>query len=410
VPTPTPEPLPKGEMVYDTDYSLTYYWGPEYADFTEAAVIEMKEAGFDTVPLYTFPWGDMSDGKVHYNHIKTCVQLLAKHGLKASVRDGRITQEVEDLNSTKSDIEYGISRAVKAYKDCSNVVEYYLFDEPNAAYFENLKWAVAALRAKSPNTTTYINLLPNYGTPAMWGTDTYEEYVELFASTVNPHYLCTDYYAFTTSGRRDGYAANLEVLKKTAEKYGLETRVIMLCSEHQITTNLTDEEISWQANLALLYGTKQLSWYTYSHPNGDPTSKNEMIDVNGNKTKHYYAIQAQNKITRVLGNALYNTNVKQVFYVGTAVPGVSQYSQYGKLGRITSGKDLLISFYENDSYIFMMSQHSSGNGKGTLTAEIVPFMQWLNPETSTWENVSTCPYVNGKTVTLGAGEGVLFRR
>lgn len=394
----------------DSDYSLTFYWGPVYKNFTEAEVIRMKNAGFDVATIYNFPWGDMSDGKVHYNHLQECVELLGKHGLNASVNDGRLTQ-VLTPTATREEIEKAVQRIAKAWEGYDNVTEFYLADEPSANMAPTLAIAVELMRKYFPNCTTYINLLPNYATPQMWGTATYEEYVELFAGTVKPHYLCTDYYAFLSNGRRDGYAANLEVLKNASEKYGLDTRLIVLCSEHLgAYKNVTRQEIAWQANLSLLYGTKQLSWYTYAHPEGDPSSKNEMIDINGNATQHYTDIQAQNAFTRVLGNALYPTRVDKVFSIGEAVRGLTEYTSYGKLGKIASSGDMLVSFYTNTSYIFLMSQHSGGNETSTLEAAVIPSLQWLNPETAAWESVASCPYVNGKKVTLAAGQAVLFRR
>ena len=70
------------ESVEDSDYSITYYWGPPLKDFNEETVIQMKEAGFDTVPLQRFPGN--TDG------LKSAVALLEKHGLFAAVFDGRI--------------------------------------------------------------------------------------------------------------------------------------------------------------------------------------------------------------------------------------------------------------------------------------------------------------------------------
>ena len=412
VPTATPAPLPQGETVADTDYSITFYWGPEYEDFTEAEVIRMKEAGFDVATVYNMPWGGLysSQGIISYRTIEECVQLLDKYGINASVHDGRLTG-VLTPNATYDQIERAVKRVSEVWSKYDNVTELYLFDEPSAEMFPTLAMAVELVRKYMPNCTTYINLLPYYATSDMTGTSSYKEYVETFMSTVDPDYISTDYYSFLVTGRRTTYAKQLEILKDLAERYGKETRLIVQLSEHMgAYKNITAEEIAWQANLALLYGMKQLSWYTYSHPITDSSSSNEMIDVNGNATQHYYEVQAENKVNRVLGNALYNTDVEAVFYIGTYVLGLDEYESYGRLGSIISGNDMLVSFYDNDSYFMMMSQFSEGTKSSCVTADIVPFLQWLNPETATWEDIDSCPYVSGKTVTLTAGQAVLFRR
>ena len=56
------------EKVTDTDYSITYYWGPSASEFNEDVVIKMKEAGFDIVPLQRFAYD--------YEMNKTALDLL----------------------------------------------------------------------------------------------------------------------------------------------------------------------------------------------------------------------------------------------------------------------------------------------------------------------------------------------
>jgi len=393
--------------VEDTNYSLTYYWGPDYEDFTEEEVIRMKEAGFDTVPLYNFP------GKP--DQIKECLELLAKHGLNASISDSRITSQIHE-GSTKAGIDAAFKEVAEDYKDYDNITEIFLFDEPNAKMFPALKLAVAAVREYFPECTSYINLLPNYAPAKFFHADTYEDYVESFAKTVNPHYICTDYYGFTKSeGRREGFAENLQILKDIGDKYGIETRLIVLLSEHGDYANITRDEAFWQAYLSLIYGTKQLSWFTYSHPVGTQEEySNEMIDKDGKATAHYYDVQAVNNTVRVIGDALYNTSCDQVFCVGTKMFNVSAYYTYGKLGAVDKdGKDMIVGFFKDPSLIMMMSQISEkvegADNTAYLTAASVSNFQWLNVETGCWESLESCPYVDGNTVTLGVSEAVLFR-
>ena len=102
------EPAEIKEAVADTDYSITYYWGPPAEDFTEETVLQMKEAGFDTIPLQRFPWDR--------DALKEAVGLLEKHGLYAAVSDGRIA----DLYAASSapsqrQIDQVVERVVEDY-------------------------------------------------------------------------------------------------------------------------------------------------------------------------------------------------------------------------------------------------------------------------------------------------------
>lgn len=105
---------------------------------------------------------------------------------------------------------------------------------------------------------------------------------------------------------------------------------------------------------------------------GDPSSKNEMIDIQGNATRHYEEIQAENAINRVLGSALYQTDVQQVFYIGTPVPGLTPYQSYGALGEIAAGSDMLVSFYEDPDIFFLMSQYSDGEEQSQVKPALSP--------------------------------------
>lgn len=51
------EPAEIKEAVADTDYSITYYWGPPAGEFYRRTVLQMKEAGFDTDPAAAFSVG-----------------------------------------------------------------------------------------------------------------------------------------------------------------------------------------------------------------------------------------------------------------------------------------------------------------------------------------------------------------
>ena len=71
---------------------------------------------------------------------------------------------------------------------------------------------------------------------------------------------------------------------------------------------------------------------------------------------------------------------------------------------------MLVSFYEDPDIFFLMSQYSDGEEQSQMKSALIPSLQWLNPATAKWEDASACPYVKGDTVTLSAGQAVLFRR
>ncbi|MFR1518594.1 MAG: hypothetical protein ACLSVG_07450 [Clostridia bacterium] len=399
------------ETVEDTDYSITYYWGPPLKDFNEETVVQMKEAGFDTIPLQRFP--------ENIDSLKSAVELLEKHGLFAAVCDGRITDlyNASYVPSQKR-IDAAVTEVVEDYKEYGNIREWILCDEPSPAKFKVLGRLVDAFRRIDPERKTFINLLPLYA-PAEALTISYQEYIDSFCETVKPDYLCYDYYDFlgsgTTDSRRGTYLQNMEIIKKAAEKYDLETRVIVLLTEHGDYSNVTAAEIAWQANFSLLYGMKCLSYFTYWEPD-DPnfTWSNAMVDIHGTVLQHYYDVQKENKTTRVLGNALYNTNCDKVFLIDTdLVSGADTYESYGTLGKV-SGEDFLAGFYENGWFLLMNANTVSGKERTLITEELKDGLFWLNTETKRWESIHSCPFIEQKfdgryEIRLDAGRAVLLR-
>jgi hypothetical protein len=95
---------------------------------------------------------------------------------------------------------------------------YMVRDEPNAADFPAQAEMVAQLRKARPGKMAYINLFPNYASPAQLGTATYDEHVERFAREVDIDVLSMDHYPIMRpdADGRDAYCANLEVMRRVA--------------------------------------------------------------------------------------------------------------------------------------------------------------------------------------------------
>ena len=87
---------------------------------------------------------------------------------------------------------------------------------------------VAAFQRVAPNTRPLVNLFPNYADPQQLGTETYEEYLERYITTVKPPLVSYDHYALMEDGSlRGGYFANLEVVRS------LSLRAPSLLLEHR---------------------------------------------------------------------------------------------------------------------------------------------------------------------------------
>ena len=144
-----------------------------------------------------------------------------------------------------------------------------------------------------------------------------------------------------------------------------------------------------------------------------------MIDGSGNPTTHYSQVKQTNATTRAYGDALYNTKVDKVFsidntYTSEFIKGVPTYTSYGALGAVKEGIDMLVSFYENGSFMIMNGNSDDGNPRKLVTKDLKDNLQWLNPFTRTWETVHSCFFIEQNAdgayeITLAEGSAVLLR-
>lgn len=405
------------ETIEDTDYSITYYWGPDADHFSKADITLMKEAGFDTIPIQRFP----SD----YTKIRNTVNLLAAQDLKAAVCDDRITSlytSKEDLS--QEDVDKAVQEVLEYYSVCDNITEWIVCDEPSAEKFDAIAKIADAIHRLSPEDKVFVNLLPSYAKSTMLGTDTYKEYLESFCEKVNPDYICFDYYDLLgeeyTESHRGGFVANLATVTEVAQKYNKETRVIVLLTQHGDYSNVSDSEIRWQSNLSVLFGMKSLSFFTYAPPDDSAfVWEHAMVDSDGGTTDHYLSVQNTNPTTRAYGDALFNTKVEKVFsvnneYTAEFVNGIPTYTSYGALGEVKEGIDMLVSFYENGNFMIMNGNSDDGNPRKLVTKDLTANLQWMNPYTRRWETFHSCFFIEQKSdgtyeIVLAAGNAVLLR-
>lgn len=400
-------------------FTITYYWGPPLKDFNEQTVLQMKAAGFDTIPLQRFP-NDVPA-------IKAALALLRKHGLSAAVADGRITALYEAKEApSQEQIDNTVYETAADYSEFDNIREWILCDEPTAHKFSVLSMIVNAVRRIDPQRKTFINLLPVYAPAELLGVPSYREYIHSFCQTVKPDYLCYDYYDFlgeaSTEQRRGSYFENIRFIKEAADEYGIEARIILLVTKHGPYSNVTPEEISWQANTALLTGMKGISYFTYWEPDDPSYSWSEaMTDINGRLTQHYCDVTRVNKQVRVLGEALFQTTPDKLFKCRLSQSacaeqpiGAEEYIvPYSWLGKIKA-EDIMISLFRN-GWAMLMNISALKEDVRTVNIEnISQALLWLNSDTGKWESLSTCPFIASDNtgeyvITLQAGCSVLIR-
>jgi len=184
---------------------------------------------------------------------------------------------------------------------------YMVRDEPNAADFPALAEMVAQLRKARPGKMAYINLFPNYASPAQLGTATYDEHVERFAREVDIDVLSMDHYPIMRpeADGRDTYCTNLEVMRRVALERDIPFWNFFNTMPFGPHSDPTEAQLRWQIYTSLAYGAKGVLYFCYWTPRGGEFPKGgAIITAEGRRTRHYDQARRINAELKNLGPTL----------------------------------------------------------------------------------------------------------
>ncbi|MCL5269612.1 MAG: hypothetical protein M1457_03440, partial [bacterium] len=225
------------------------------------------------------PWGATPGDLAALKEIRACgfnlagfvapgdLDLVSQAGLKCIVSDPATHVGDEAAGLAESEIERRVAELTGRVAGHKAVFGYYLRDEPGARIFPGLgKWAAAYAR-HAPAALAYINLFPNYASPAQLDTSTYGNYLESFVQAVHPKFISYDHYALMDDGSlREGYFRNLEEVRAAALRHGLPFWNIVLSNSHFHYAEPTPASLRFQAYTTLAYGARGISYFTYFAP------------------------------------------------------------------------------------------------------------------------------------------------
>ena len=184
---------------------------------------------------------------------------------------------------------------------------YSLVDEPNASQFPALRKTVDALRESRPGKLAYINLFPDYASPAQLGSKDYDEHVERFISEVRPDVLSMDHYPIFTpdADGRDDYCRNLDVMRRDSLGAGIPFWNFFNTMPYGPHTDPTEAQLRWQIFTSLAYGAKGVMYFCYWTPRGHEFPKGgAILTADGRRTRHYDEAKRINAGLKRLGPTL----------------------------------------------------------------------------------------------------------
>ena len=381
-----------------------------------AAPATATEATLAPEDFAILPWGGTRPDPDILREIRECgfnlagfvrpegLDAVAAAGLKCIVSDSRT--HVGDDQAKLEDAE--IARRVRELVDRVGghpaVFGYYLRDEPSATIYSGLaRWA-AACRKADPRAVPYINLFPNYASPAQLGVRTYEEYVESFIQIVKPPFVSYDHYALMDDGSlRQGYFQNLETVRAAALRHKLPFWNIVLSNSHFHYAEPTPAGFRFQLYTTLAYGGRGISYFTYFAPKIG-NYRLAPIDQFGHKTPTWDMLRNVNLQLHKLGPTYIKLKSVNVFHHPNVPEGCSGIDTSKYLASV-SGDDLLVGEFEGPGgvpYVIVVNKslHTS-----------TPFgVQFKEPgqvmRVSAYTG-TTDPWV-GEDCWLAAGQGMLL--
>ncbi|NNC11188.1 hypothetical protein HII28_04755 [Planctomonas sp. JC2975] len=287
------------------DFMITAFW-PMTKDYVnDEQFAALADAGVNF--LQVVPTSDLTDKSTQLK----MAALAAKYGVQIGIADDRFG----DLLSLSDD---QIKAIVGEYKDIPGVGGFYVDDEPSdaTAYARVYK----DMKEAAPDYYAHLNFLPS----GSYGSDQNEanamqKWVDLVG---NDDYLMYDRYPFGwTANSLDyqGFLGNLDAVRQVGLRNDVKTATyIQSIGVTNGFRRTNAAEIRYETNMAMAYGYKQLSYFTWFSPtNRGEDFTTAIIAPDGTKTDLYQPVQQLNSEIHALGPTLMNLDAEDVYLNGT---------------------------------------------------------------------------------------------
>ncbi len=256
---------------YDEDAAITIgVWNGSHFDLSEEELSNLQKAGVNLL-LGTY---------TRNTPLETFIDLCAKYELNV-IADQRPWNGM-----------------TPSYINKDNFWGFCVYDEPFMEDLATLTKMKQEYTQKMGDRMFYVNLNPSY---ANIGT-AYEKYLEAYIDECGLEMLSFDNYSLMKDDAtgetyiREEYLYDFDVCSYYAKEAGIPLWYTMLTSGHLWYINPTTNDLIWQMNLAMTYGSTYLLHYIYS--SHEPTYLYPMVDMEGKPTETYYKVSEANAAIR----------------------------------------------------------------------------------------------------------------
>ncbi len=312
---------------------LSVYWPPTKDHVNDEQYKYLADAGINHIL-------GAGEETLHTPEIQNrMLELCEKYGMGMTVHDGSFGPEL----IKKSEGE--IITQVRKYKDIPACKGFYLQDEPfNPNIYTE---AAKAIKKEYPDASLHLNFLPcfSYDTEARYMNQMNDWCALCRANGFSVDYLTYDLYPFgfgEGNMNREGFLKNLRLCHTVGAynkvKTGIYLQAVSLLNGYPTPT---EDALRYEIHLALAYGSKWLSYFTWFTPvnRGVEQFSDGIMTDKGEPSPLYPAIKRLNRAVTALGKTLIKCECVDV------------YSNGGKYGEKPIPEELFVQPADNADYM-----------------------------------------------------------
>lgn len=301
----------------------------------------------------------------------------------------------------------------------------YITDEPGAGLFPRIKVLVDCIRDNAPWAEAYVNLFPNYavcGAPnlSQLEVETYEEYLDRFASEVKPDTLSFDnYYVIISNDFQDpkgriSFFTNMIQAVEACRKHDLPFQFIACCNQLRPWQTIpTFANLAFQGYTALAAGARIFSWFLYFGRGGylfAPIDDTTGEDI---KTPTWYILKEANRRILALGEQLADMEYKGLYFSDTAdLPRATPIADCPAVRSLSIDRECVVGHYvdaDGKDVVLLVNADLHNSAKAEI--DLGGAFEAFRIEDNTWAT-PLLTTVSGKTspLWLEPGCGILLRK
>ncbi|MBQ7153832.1 MAG: hypothetical protein IJR83_07910 [Clostridia bacterium] len=283
----------------------SYPYGIE--GMTEKEIADMADCG---MTLTMSPWTS------HQNKDATlrALDLCQKYGIKLILVDTRTYW----TNISKGRDEYyaAMKETYEDYGKHPATFGFFLGDEPNESQLDMCTEAYKIALEACPGLVPYLNQNPGYA-----------EKCKKFVMESGCKLLSYDRYnQMNPEDQGDDFIRDLAAYKALADEANIPLLAIMLSVGHFRYRVPSEDDLRWQAGVALACGADAIFWFTYHTPVRCINYRGGPISEFGEKNPTYYALKnIQRRFNRDYANLFCNRNHLGVYTVGRCYKGLERF-------------------------------------------------------------------------------------